>query len=274
MPTNSGLFWVLPICLTVVANPGCQLFHDYKPVTVLVRDAETKQPISNANVTITHHEMLDPFVAHDSAGVTGVDGQTHLQTATDPMTFMSLTAQGYLPLYFALSSLPDTNHKGQMDNHPMTVELYALPGPTVELTLPNDYRGLLKIEVLPTAEQGIPGQRTFEVNVAASGIVQAKLPAGLARQLHIDVKARFADGTPVKNDPTPAEIGLRWVTCINQGDEFFVVGTERDYKTAMRPCCRRGSDGTVQVNCDCLRSWKGRQVSNSQKEAPYERIEP
>jgi hypothetical protein len=256
MPTNCRLFWALPICLTVVANSGCQLFHDYKPITVLVTDAETKQPISSANVTITHHEMLDPFVPHDSSGVTGVDGQTHLQAATYPMTFMNLTAPGYLPLYIPFG-------EGQMDQHPMTVELYALPAPTVELTLPKDYRGLLKIELVPTAGQGAPGQRTFEVSMPSSGIVQAKLPAGLVRPMLIDFKARFADGTPLKNDPTPSEIGLRWVTSINQGGEYFVVGTERDYKTAMQPCSRRGSDDTVQVNCDCLRSWKGRQVSNA-----------
>ena len=50
------------LTLALALAPGCQALHPYRPVPVLVRDAETKEPIAGAQVRVSY-PFTDPKLA-------------------------------------------------------------------------------------------------------------------------------------------------------------------------------------------------------------------
>src|SRR5690348_7436872 len=88
---------VCPILLFVFA-PGCQVLYRYKPVTILVRDAETKQPIAGAEVHISYPLTRPSVAPYESVETTAENGLAHLRAAPggEAGIVMEATAKGYM----------------------------------------------------------------------------------------------------------------------------------------------------------------------------------
>src|SRR5580704_490058 len=153
--------WIMgnrrPACLILVLAfaPGCQVFHPYRPVPVLVRDAETKEPIPGAEVRITY-PFTDPELAPwDSVGRSADDGIARLRAAPyGTGILMEVTAPGRLSEHKDLSAdavgaIEPAGWFESTDRRPASqvIELYAEPRPTVELVVPAGYRGLVRAEI-------------------------------------------------------------------------------------------------------------------------------
>src|SRR5579883_2898056 len=96
MPERRLSRQLLLALVLALAAPGC-LFHVYRPVTVLVRDAETKKPIPGAEVDHSYITMLDPFAPLPSRDTTQADGTAHLVAAPyDCLSTLTAEAKGYL----------------------------------------------------------------------------------------------------------------------------------------------------------------------------------
>jgi hypothetical protein len=61
--------------------PGCQVLYRYRPLPVLVRDAETKKPIEGADVHLSYPLSRDSLAPFDSSERTDKDGIAHLRAA-------------------------------------------------------------------------------------------------------------------------------------------------------------------------------------------------
>jgi hypothetical protein len=225
---------LLGMCILIMAS-GCQLLYDYKPVTVVVRDAETKKPIVGAEVGIYYLTMLDPFAPFPSVGKTGQDGVVHLRVAAhDCPIVMRTVADGYVQgrdrFWGDEVHQRGASANGQPDE---VVELYSGPGATVELIVPDGFRGLL-IADMGITQPGLclPGQRSFSFNVQPNGLAKINGPPELLwDDVMVDYGARFANGGKLESHPNDAAVGFRWLTIAGH-TWFFVVGTMKDYETA------------------------------------------
>jgi hypothetical protein len=242
--TRALICAVLPLAIA----SGCQALYPYRPISVLVRDAETKQPISGAEVLIDYPFTPPSHAPWDSSGTTAADGMARLKAAPAGGDIgVEARAKGYL---FEDTILPpeavrpgDTAHSAKaVDPHAPTVvlDLYAEPRPTVELVVPNGYRGVVKAELQIQEDAPCPpGQRCFSYEVPASGIISVTGPSLLHRVL--DYRFRYADGTPLTRRASGFDVGSWWLR--NEGNtQFFVVGTLSDYEEMRHSDPKQGED--------------------------------
>ena len=226
----------LPILLTALAS-GCQALRSYRPVAVLARDAETQKPIAGAEVRIFYPLTPPQLAPANSIATSGDDGVARLRTAPTEEGFaMETTAPGYLLDQKSLSGdlVAIPTHEpfglfGAKEPPPVSLvaELYAEPGPTIELVLPSGYKGLVRVEVRPRDDVPCPpGQRRFRYDVSPSGEVVATGPA-LLRRLPNFV-ASYADGAPLSVKAKDDEVGWRWLKS-DGVRETFVVGTLAEF---------------------------------------------
>src|SRR5579885_3612857 len=165
------------LCLgfLLALTPGCQVLYRYRPVPVLVRDAETKKPIANAEVHLTYPLSRDSLAPFDSAERTDAEGVAHLRAAPygEFGVRVEATASGYLTDQLSISTesiqhlqpvhfLEDAERR----KPEFVVEMYAEPRFTVELVVPPGYRGLIRAEIEAREDLGVPaGQRCFRYDV-------------------------------------------------------------------------------------------------------------
>jgi hypothetical protein len=225
--------------LLIAFAPACQAFQRYKPVSVLVRDAETKQPIQAAQVKIWYPPTQDAFPYQESSGLSGDDGVARLRAAasgSDGITVES-TADGYLAEQVSMvAAAADSKASGAKDRPPdsVVVEMYTAPRATIELVVPTGYVGLItvRLEIHDEAKYA-PRQRLFRYEVHESGLAQLTGPPLFRRLVSADYRARYADGTPLPQKAGPLDTGLRWFKCDGQ-DQIFVVGTQSDFDRVRR----------------------------------------
>jgi hypothetical protein len=243
MVCSLGLLGVL-----VAFWPGCQSFHSYRPVTVQAIDAETKKPIPQAEVRITYPLTQQGWAPSVSVEPTGSDGIAHLRAA--PYGPVGLTiaasANGYteeataVPVA-ALAAIPTTapHEKNSIQPANFVVEMYAKPNPTVELTLPPNYRGLVKTRLRIQEAVYTPGQRLFTCFVPATGETDIVVPPLFRRTPYPEYHARYPDGPLLSPKARLSEIGFWWLKA--DGDtQVFLVGTEKEH--ADRLAADKGSD--------------------------------
>jgi hypothetical protein len=244
------------------------LLHDYRPVTVLVRDAETKKPIAGADVNISYLVMLNPFAPLPSSGKTDKHGVVHLRVAPYERCagiFCRATAEGYnFPEDTRLSS--DDIRKVKCPSlfstkppEPLTLvrELYADPHPTVELIVPPGYRGLFRADTeIVNEESCVVGQRIFTATVSSAGMATIRGSQVLCGNLSPDFRARYADGTELPSPRFGSDdvVALRWVTCTERS-HFFVVGTQRDYDEGYAVLHKKNPSGSWSNDHDALKNW-------------------
>ncbi|HEY1861862.1 MAG TPA: hypothetical protein VGG61_15990 [Gemmataceae bacterium] len=238
------------LAFLLAAVPGCQALHDYRPVSVQARDAETKQPIPGAQVRISYPLTEHAVAPADSTGITGVDGVAQLRAAPYGHAGISVetTAPGYMfenktVTVQAVQEIEAPSFFGKDAPRPVNfvVEMYAEPHPTVELVVPAGFRGLIKAAMqfrddAPCA----PGQRTFTYDVQPSGSVQIIGPPLLRRVLAPDFRAKSPDGTPLPGHPENANLGFWWLR--SEGNtQFFWVGTQLEYDNIHHADERQGT---------------------------------
>ena len=235
------------VCLTLAAlSGGCQTFHPTTPLTVVVRDAETHEPIPEATVRLwrfgSHSEE------HDQKFTTGPDGTATPRVAPpdDGGVMVDVTVPGYLPIapislphdvVDALSSAkPFHPYKGPPLS--ITVETFAGPRPKAELVIPSSYRGLVKAEIRPRADGPWPARQrefTYTLPPDSNGVIRLDGPMVFGLPSGPEIVAKFADGRPIPTPPDVknADVAFRWVRK-NGSDLYFVVGTSVDAETARR----------------------------------------
>lgn len=237
------------LALLAALAAGCGPLCFYRPVDVLVRDAETQAPIPAAHVRISYPLARPSTAPVNSSGETDPSGVAHLRAAPRDYLVIDMDAS-------AAGYQPETLHRGttsfekdgplwpwaSVGRRPaeFVVDLYAEPRFAVELVLPTGYRGLVKAEVrLLDGAPREPGQRRFCFEVSPSGVVRVEGPMLLRRLLPSDYTGRYADGTPLREDPDPFHVRLRWLR--QEGDyQYFVVGTRYECEEYRRIFCPSG----------------------------------
>jgi hypothetical protein len=235
---------------------GCAAMHRYRPLAVLVRDAETKQPIASAEVRIAYPFANSMFVPTISTAGTGADGLAHLQAAPfgDGLT-LETAARGYLPesrdvAVATIEHLEPAHMFAVADRRSadLVVEMYSEPAFTVELVVPSAFRGLITADVQIEDAMAAPrGQRCFRYNVAFLGEVQVKGPALLRRVFPPTFRARYADGKELDGEMSVTRVGFRWLK--QEGNKhYFVVGTQPEYDNFRRDMAAESprSEGRAQ----------------------------
>jgi hypothetical protein len=224
--------------LLLALAPGCQALHQYRPVAVLVRDANTHQPIPDAEVRVWY-PMTQPATApYDSCGVTGEDGVARLRAAPygDASIVLEANAKGYLyeakdiPVA-AVQAIPQGHWFEAVEQRPVSfvLEMYTGPRPTVELVVPAGYRGLVKVAVqTEESVSGAPGQRSFSYTVPPSGEVEVVGPPLLRHAVPAEFRARYADGATLSPEAKGTEAGFWWLRSEGRW-ECFLVGTRGEY---------------------------------------------
>ncbi len=230
------------VCLLSL-TPGCQAFHSYRPVGVLVQDAETKRPIPAAEVYLTYPLMKDSTAPCNSSGISREDGIARLRAAPYGKYGIQVKAlaQGYqleeTTLGVSTVEKLETAHLfEETDKRPrdIVVEMYADPRFMVELIVPAGYRGLVKAELQVQDDAPCtPGQRSFRYEVSPTGIVVAKGPSVLGRITVLDYRASYLNGTQLGEDMDAVKVGFRWLKTEGK-EQFFVVGTQGDYDALRR----------------------------------------
>lgn len=237
LSSSHTTFLACPAFLVTILS-GCQAFQDYRPVAVLVRDIETKTPITGAEVRISYLVASSPFTPYDSVGATGAAGIARLRAAPYGETDLRLdvAANGYLSesqklKVIAIRHIEPAHWFEKTERRPVdfVVELYAEPEFSIEMVVPLGYRGLIKTEI--EIDEGAslpPGQRCFRFEVPSSGNVVGNGPAQLARVLAPSYRAVYADGSPLDGRMDMTKVGCRWLK--TEGSyQYFVVGTELEY---------------------------------------------
>ncbi len=243
----------LPCLVFLVTVPACQALHRYRPVVVQVRDVETKQPVPGAQVRLWYPMAESPFAPWEASDTTAADGMARLAAAPygDAGVVVSVNAKGYLSGELNLSGrdIEAVEPAGLFENAGQRtaqffVELYAEPGPSIELVLPTGYRGLVRVEVqIDENATCPPGKRVFSQDVPGSGVVTLVGPPLLRRVLTPDYHARYADGTVLTRKPANGDGGFWWVR--DQGRyHCFLVGPESDYNIY------RGSERAAELGLD------------------------
>jgi hypothetical protein len=232
------LLW--PVALL---GPGCQVFQDYRPVAVVTQDAETCKPIPGAEVRLSYPLTDSPFRPRDAFGTTGPDGVARLEAMPpdDPGFTLSASARGYLleetdlPADAIAAAEPAGLFRSANPRPArLVVNLYAEPGPTVELIVPGGYHGLVKAEFrVQDDAPGPPGQRCFTYTVPPSGRVTVAGPRLLRRVFPPDFRFRYADGQPLTPEAKGSPVGYWWLKSDGR-DQCFVVATGLEYDAYRR----------------------------------------
>jgi hypothetical protein len=213
-------------------------FNHDRPVAVLVRDAETKQPIPQAEVRIS--------VAANSASTAGqtiltqADGVARL-SVTPPHesgVIVAASATGYssdneMAPAVTMNEIKPLGWFESANSRPPTfvLDLYSGPPFTVDFVVPRGFHGLIRAKIVVDDSLTIPtGQRCFRCEVTSSGAVDVKGPSALRQVGPAGFHAAYSDGTPLTDVMDDVVIGFRWLK--HDGDEqFFVVGTKNEFDT-------------------------------------------
>jgi len=218
---------------------GCQSLYRERPLPVLVRDAETKQPIAGAQVEFSHPMSESSTTSDKTAGVTEADGVVRMSAAPRGTRRDSLYVKAAANGYEADSLLVTDENVEKIEplglfeaksrrSPAIVMALYSGPPFTVELEVPPGYRGMIKASVQCRDDLPCPiGQRVFRYRVD-SGSVQVTGPAVLRRVQPVKYVAKYADGVALVSGRADAsQVVFHWLKH-EEGCEYFVVGSEAD----------------------------------------------
>jgi uncharacterized membrane protein YgcG len=225
---------LIGLALTVASASGCMSLQGQRPVPVLVRDAETGQPIAGAEVQIVH-----PLLRGSPAitGHTAADGMVRLHARpSDDSGILEASATGYLlgwqdlPVE-ELRKLEPAHLLEKVEQRPAryVVDLYALPRPTVEFVVPAGFKGRFKaVWQIRHDAPTTPGQRCFNCAVPWEGDVVIVGPPVLGKVTTPEFRAKYEDGRPLNQDVKGQEIGF-WYLKYESGEDYFLIGTAGEY---------------------------------------------
>ena len=235
-----GLLVVLP---TVT---GCHALHPTPTIPIVVRDAETKEPIPGAEIRLWS-PADNSTGRQEPTGTTGPDGVARIKADYSKVAdvLIGVTAQDYLP------DQVDRVLAGKVPGSPpggAIVEMFRGPRPVIEVIVPSDFRGEFKVEVKPQEDTQNPERkRVFTCKVPPAGlrpaggfdftpvVVHVSGPPILSAEGRIgpEFHGLYADMTPMPAEPKDKDIVMRWVR--SEGpDQYFIVGTKVDQLSAQR----------------------------------------
>jgi hypothetical protein len=220
---------------------GCQTLEGRRPVSVQVIDADSKQPIPQAQTRVSYPLAGNFLPPGPSSGRTGNSGVAQLSASahTDTDALLEVYADGYIAehRFLTVEKVREIKSAGlfeSLDKRPANfiVEVYSdQPLPTVELVAPTGYHGVLQLEFqIPEDAPGQPGQRQFTFAVPPSGLVCVTGPAVLRRFPAPIITAKFADGGPIslKKEMEDWETGL-WTVKFETKKSTYFVGTKSEF---------------------------------------------
>lgn len=244
MDRTRYLFW---LTAALLVSSGCRAWHNYRTVTVLVRDAETREPIDGARVRLGYFLLVDPFAPKRMGGFTGPDGTVDLVAAPyEGRAVLFASAAGYFSQ--GMQSLDDEvilacDPDRRQPRNWVIVEMYAEPAALVELVVPNGFQGLIRIEVQEDHVPGVARPRTFKALVPPSGRVQLTGPRLLLREEGADFRLRWADGTVLASPPEGAAVGYWRLDSAGALARYFFVGSQKDHDDCYRLYHKETPDG-------------------------------
>ncbi|OWK40364.1 hypothetical protein FRUB_05283 [Fimbriiglobus ruber] len=234
--SHPAVFLMLLLC-------GCNSLDHVQPVAVTVLNADTKAPITGAEVRIA-----DPTARPGQTGTsakTVTDGTVKLSVADEAVagSAVDVTAAGFIA---EVKELPPVE-KPESSSNPfkrkerpvaqVVVEMYPEPRPVVELVVATGYHGLVKA-VIQVGEPGAPvtpGQREFSFQVPANGTVTVNGSPILQHLVTPDFRAKYANGAAIPREAKDEEVGFRWIKSADRVQYFFVgtKGEAEDYKNSI-----------------------------------------
>jgi hypothetical protein len=237
---------LLCLILLFFLMPGCQVIQGERTLTVLVRDAETKQPIPSAEVYLCQCLKDNEIAPCRSRNLTHENGIAQVRAEANGQ--FGLQVQAIAPGHLVdqvtvpaevLNGRRQPSGKrdkpaGASGSPDVIVEVYSEPSFRVEFVLPSGYRGLVKAEIqlqdnVPLA----PHQRCFRFDVSRTGEVLLTGPSLLQRVAATEYRARYDNG-PLLGERMDAEkVGFRWIKGAGKL-QYFVVGTQVDYEVLHR----------------------------------------
>jgi hypothetical protein len=237
-----------------VAIAGCQTMQPNRPLTILVRDAETQAPIANARI---HLHAMEGHLPGADTGNAGDDGIIHLQAPGHDTRAIGIEAEakGYMEANTFVSSeslkaIEPSPRFGKDKPRPVavTVDLYAGPRPSVELVIPTGYHGVIKTDRAIEHDLACPkGQRRFSFPVAADGSAHVTGPGMLERVDVADYRFRYEDNAPISSKADTTPLGFWWLR--HEGNvDYFVIGDKGDYMLARTEMASDGGESTPQRN--------------------------
>lgn len=233
---------LIVLTLMLAALPGCQLFPSYRPAPVLVRDAETGQPISAAEVRISYPVVHSAIAPEPSAGATQTDGTVHLRASPngDSGFIVNASAKGYMSetIFHGVDEVQALQPAGWFEDTrrrpaSFVVDLFAEPHPVVELSVPPNFHGPVKVNVRVLNDAKSAGQRVFVSQVPATGEIEVVGPPLLRHVNPHDYRAKLADGTQLGRPDDFYTVGFWWLKSERQYQHYF-VGSRREYEAEMR----------------------------------------
>ncbi len=249
---RSELLMYLCVALSLLTHSGCVTVSKYskKPVDILVVDAETNQPIENAQVKISYYRgslLIGPRPLsinkpNDQTCMTDSSGECTIPIANFNGPSWTVAADGFNKrsvgsLFSRHQRIPlELIPPNENASYDAVIRLYRNPTPTYEISVPNGYQGPLLIketlfdENLDAIEDG---KRHFVYRPNKNGYVEVQViplvnhVGGL-----IDIDFRFEDGSKIpskKEGVSDEAVVLRYV-----GSDIYVLGTKADYNAMHR----------------------------------------
>ena len=231
--------------------PGCITFPSYEPVDVLVLDAETGNPLSDATVSVWYLRGFPVLnTPKDISASTNTYGRATLRVAEYHGVVWETSAQNYIALGFPVSRrrIPEELQiatEEHTDHKEVIIRIYRQPEPTITVFVPEGYRGPLKLDLPPTSSfvQGAIGRREFTFEASQTGYVRIDAAPLLLRSRLKDFIVRYADGTPIRprSFDDDERVILRRMT--DFGNRWlFMIGTRADEDMLRRVLYERSDD--------------------------------
>lgn len=169
--------------------PG-RYYSSSSPI-LIVKDAQTLSPISNASITLKYHRVVNRARPSDQTYMTNVYGEAGAEICGHPHE-LNVSAPGYESAF----DYPERLLVDPDNDHVIDVFLFKLPKPAFEIVVSPDYVGPLFIGFKPTPT---PGQRLFRSNATPSGYVQFPAPANVDIYDNDKINFRFISSDPDRN---------------------------------------------------------------------------
>lgn len=232
MPGGAPIRRLIAMILLAAALPGCQVFHAYRGVDVQILDAETKQPITGADVKISYPLETSWLAPSESKGITTGDGIAHLSATPFGRAgiMIEASAKGYMGEVKYLSpeeieALKPALGQDTERRADYVIEVFADPKPTVLLVVPAGFRGVIKADVKVQADLAYQAwQRLFRYDVPITGEVVVTGPAMFRHVTAANLRVQFADDRPIALRAKDASLGY-WYLKAEGKCFYFFVGT-------------------------------------------------
>ena len=237
--------------LIVTVLAGCHGFSLGRPVTVLVRDAETKAPIKAAEVQIASASGHLPTITAATTGDNGI-ARVKVNPSADIAYMVEASANGYFSEEEDISvetlreiSPAKSIHSGANEPPTLILEMFAGPRPTVDLIVPMGFRGVLRAQVRGRDDAPYPpGQRPSVIpcRLAAWWRSLDRPFSGMASLPTFALASPMGLRCPATRRTTTSVCA----GCGEGDDQVFFVGTRvdwADYCHSLEPYEPRGSSG-------------------------------